>query len=191
MGVRRKFNRAGLLKVSICGLTRCESAIVTCARLPFLVMSENAIVFVGVGVVGSFSSSRSTAVSRWDLRTGNGTSNKVLRSNLRESRLSAIIFSKASSKAASASGSSCSSGRVTTICSSSLSEVSELEWSWSGTLTCQIIPFRVTKSLTSISSSVNLASSPSTNASPSMPSSESESSPSSSGSAAFSCASSL
>lgn len=52
-------------------------------------------------------------------RIGSGTSKRGLRSNFRDSKLSAIIFAYSRSNSASASGSNSSSCRVTTMVSSS------------------------------------------------------------------------
>ena len=93
----------------------------TCWRLPRLVNRLNAIVSGSVdNVVG-----RASLVSTVPLPLrsffliGRGTSNIGLRSNLRESRLSAVNLASSRSNSASASGSRSSSWRVTTIFSSS------------------------------------------------------------------------
>ena len=98
----------------------------TCCRLPFLVISENAIVFGGVAAPSLGESSAAFGKSRGARRIGNGTSNKGLRSNLRLSRLSDIIFASSLSKSASASGSRSSSWRVTTMSSKSESALMSL-----------------------------------------------------------------
>ena len=90
----------------------------TCWRLPFLVMSEKAMVLGGVEVPSLGLSSPAVFWSRGARRIGSGTSNKGLRSNLRESILSDIIFASSLSNSASASGSRVSSWRVTTMSSS-------------------------------------------------------------------------
>ena len=101
-----------------------KTGILACCLLPFLVIRENAMVLVSTNGAGADSSSLGSVGPRWILRIGIGTSKWFLRSNLRESRLSDIIFSNARSKSASTSGSSSSSGRVTTICSSSSESIS-------------------------------------------------------------------
>ena len=75
----------------------------------------------GVDVPSTGLSSPAIGKSLCARRMGRGTSNKGLRSNLRESRLSVIIFANSLSKSASASGSTASCCRVT-IMSSSKSE---------------------------------------------------------------------
>lgn len=74
--------------------------------------------FGGVDVPSTGLSSPAIGMSFCARRMGRGTSNKGLRSNLRESRLSAIIFANSLSKSASASGSIASCCRVTVISSS-------------------------------------------------------------------------
>lgn len=74
---------------------------------------------VGGVVVPSFGlSSPAVEASRCARRIGSGTSNIGLRSNLRESKLSDIIFASSLSKSASASGSRSSCWRVTKMSSS-------------------------------------------------------------------------
>jgi hypothetical protein len=75
------------------------------------------------GLAGAADSSLADSVgamtSRSFRRIGSGTSKRGLRSNFRDSKLSAIIFAYSRSNSASASGSNSSSCRVTTMVSSS------------------------------------------------------------------------
>lgn len=90
----------------------------TCWRLPFLVRSEKAMVVLGILAGPSSPGAIGAEGSRFLGRTGSGTSNSCLRSNFRDSRLSAIILAYSRSNSASSSALTVSSCRVTTIASS-------------------------------------------------------------------------
>lgn len=83
--------------------------------------SEKAILLAGAGSASVLGSAGPGAEenSRVFGLTGSGTSKSCFRSNLRDSRLSAIILAYSRSKSASSSGSTASSCRVTTMASSS------------------------------------------------------------------------
>lgn len=124
--IRRQLNRSSLeRKVYQYIFTKPvsrELSLRTCCRFPFLVSIEKAIVFGGVVVPSLGLSSAAIDVSRAARLIGKGTLNTGFRSVFRESCPSAIILASSRSKSASASGSCSSSGRVTTIASSSKSE---------------------------------------------------------------------
>ena len=106
------------MQISTICMRKKSPVVRTCCLFPFLVMRENAMVFGGVDVASGGDSSPATVASRWLRRIGRGTSNMGFRSNLRESKLSDIIFANSLSNSASASGSRSSCCLVTTISSS-------------------------------------------------------------------------
>ena len=115
--IRWKFDGSCLRLINFCTTRMIPTFTLTCWRLPFFVKREKAIVFPATGplVLGS----ADVEASRFLGRTGRATSNSCVRSNFRDSRLSAIILAYSRSKSASSSGSASSSCLVTMMASSS------------------------------------------------------------------------